>query len=101
MSQKTAAQIPAEFLVPRWELLRTHDRILIQFKTGDQQPGIVDEVFVKGRILWIWPPGPKVRQLIHLADIGHIRCSSADYNPARLAALLQSCPSRIRALSTK
>jgi hypothetical protein len=88
MARNATTGVPTEVVIPNWELLRTHDRILIQFKTGQQQPGIVDEVFVNGHVLWIWPAGPEVRQLIHMADIGHIRCKTADYTAARLAGLL-------------
>lgn len=89
MGSTVATRIPAEIVITDWERLRTHDPVVVQFRTGEQQPGIVDQVFTEGNVLWIWPAGPKVRQLILKADISHIRCRTAGLNTARLVALLR------------
>ena len=89
MSHDVAIRIPAEIIIANWESLRMYDPILIHFKTGEQRAGMIDEVFVKGNVLWIWPAGPEVRQLIQMAEIARISCMTADFSAARLAGLLQ------------
>ncbi|MDQ0823530.1 hypothetical protein QFZ79_001277 [Arthrobacter sp. V4I6] len=89
MGSTVATRIPAEIVIANSEMLRRHDPVLVQFRTGEQQVGIVDEVFTEGKVLWIWTTGPKVRQLILMADVNYIKVRTADFSTARLAVLLQ------------
>lgn len=89
MCAREVAKIPADIAVVNWSALRQGDTVLFEFTEGRQSSAIVDEVFPKGNILWIWPLQSFSRQLIQLADVKQIRCRTADFNAARLAGLLQ------------
>lgn len=71
-------------------MLRPGDQILVEELSGHQQAGVVDQVSGTGDVLWMRCSELNSRRLVHAAETAGITCRADQFEPPRLAALLNN-----------
>lgn len=79
-----------QVVVANWAALRPHDPITLQYESGLEQDGVIDEVAEQGDTVWINYSNLKLRKLIHKSEAVRIWCDSSEYETPRITALLHA-----------